>query len=456
MRRSLGPLFLAVSVLVQACSMVFENFEEFVEQDSPVQFQTETSEIFETDAAPAQEEQETDSHHPSRDPGFDIWDLWQDGPHLRGANIYQRRVYPELDGPTFMGPGPVGPPYTLSDLQSLSAQGANLVNISHPGLFTETPPYELDTSIQSNLDQLLDWALEADLFVVIAFRTGPGRSEFTFLLEDLGDWFDSTYLNDSVWEDAEAQAGWAAMWRYTAERYHGHPALAGYDLMVEPNVNEVLFDEWDQDIYEELVAGTTADWNGFYPQIAAAIREVDPDTPILVEPSGYGAVDWLPLLEPVPVERLVIAAHQYAPYIYTNQSPYDSTLAYPGFFDTDWDDETDSFDSDWFDTMLLPMDSFKEEYGLPMAVNEYGAQRWTPGAAQFLDAEISEFEERGLNHAVWLWEVSYEEYAREVTEFQIRLGPDPDAVDEITTSEILGVLQKYWANNTIRPSNASR
>nr|HID13007.1 hypothetical protein [Anaerolineae bacterium] len=42
----------------------------------------------------------------------DKWALWAGGTKLRGANIYQRRVYPELDGPTFMGPGPVGPPYT--------------------------------------------------------------------------------------------------------------------------------------------------------------------------------------------------------------------------------------------------------------------------------------------------------------------------------------------------------
>ena len=41
---------------------------------------------------------------------FDKWALWTNGTQLRGANIYQRRVYPELDGPEFMGSGPVGPP----------------------------------------------------------------------------------------------------------------------------------------------------------------------------------------------------------------------------------------------------------------------------------------------------------------------------------------------------------
>ncbi|GAF78152.1 unnamed protein product, partial [marine sediment metagenome] len=100
-------------------------------------------------------ESEPDGTPIPSDATSDKWELWVNGTHLRGANIYQRRVYPELDGPTFMGPYPVGPPYTQEDFNRLAALGANYVNISHPGLFTETPPYTLDKSIQDNLDNLL-------------------------------------------------------------------------------------------------------------------------------------------------------------------------------------------------------------------------------------------------------------------------------------------------------------
>ena len=64
------------------------------------------------------------------------WSLWTDGTQLHGANIYQRRVFPEMDGTEFYGPGPFGPPYTQADLDRLSALGANYVNISTAGLFT--------------------------------------------------------------------------------------------------------------------------------------------------------------------------------------------------------------------------------------------------------------------------------------------------------------------------------
>src|SRR3989304_9736208 len=49
----------------------------------------------------------------------DKWSLWQKGPHLRGANIFQRRTYPSLDGSDYNGPGPEGPPYTQQDINRL-------------------------------------------------------------------------------------------------------------------------------------------------------------------------------------------------------------------------------------------------------------------------------------------------------------------------------------------------
>ena len=250
----------------------------------------------------------------------------------------------------FLGPGPFSPPYTRDDFDRLAALGANYVNTSHPGLFTEKPPYVLDRAAQANLDRPLEMAKKAGLFAVISFRTGPGHSEFTFLLSDLGDWFSAKYLNDSVWGDPEAQAAWAEMWRHTAERYRDNPIVVGYDLMVEPNFNEVgsdfihdRLDIWDPEEFYAKYGGTLYDWNQFYPCIVAAIREVDPETPILVGAMAYSAVEWLPYLEPTDDPRTVYTVHQYAPFLYTHQWWDDLRFTYPGRFDTDWDGEPEDF-----------------------------------------------------------------------------------------------------------------
>lgn len=384
------------------------------------------------------------------------WDLWAGGETLlRGANIWQRRVYPELDGPEFMGPGPIGPPFSQEDLNQMAEAGANFVNISHPGLFTEAPPYEVDPEIEANLDNLLAMIEQADMFAVISFRTGPERAEFTFVLEDVGDWFDASYLNDSVWEDQAAQAAWDDMWQYAAGRYHDHPVVVGYDLMVEPNANEVFFEVYEPEEFYPAQAGTTYDWNQFYPHVAAAIREVDPDTPILVGGLGYSAVEWLPYLEPVDLPYMVYMVHQYAPFEYTHQVPGlfgGLKVEYPGEYDFDYDGEPEPFDAAWLDDLLTPVDAFMLEHDAPVGVNEFGPMRFEPGVVGYMDDLIAQFELRGMNHAFWEWGTSYSAQREEPQPFDIRLGTDLDNRSEDVPSDLLDVIKGYWARNTLRPS----
>ena len=398
---------------------------------------------------------------PDAETGVDKWALWVGGTKLRGANIYQRRVYPELDGPTFMGPGPVGPPYTQEDFDRLAALGANYVNISHPGLFTETPPYTLDQDIQDNLDNLLAMIAQADMFAVISFRTGPGRSEFwAFWGEDTASdpeegWFDPSYYNNRLWGDRAAQDAWVEMWRYTAQRYKDNPIVVGYDLMVEPNANEVLFDEWDPPAFYQAHGGSLADWNQLYPRIIEGLRLEDPLTPVLVQPMGYGAVDWLLFMTIVDDPHTIYAVHQYDPYVYTHQEP-PLLLEYPGFFDADEDGEPEFVDRGWLDGLLETVDLFQRDHGVVVAVNEMGISRWEPGAARFISDEISLLEARGLAWAVWAWEPSYPPWAGDVTQFNFRLGPDPSNTEDVPGNELLEALVAGWASNTKRPGAPRR
>jgi aryl-phospho-beta-D-glucosidase BglC (GH1 family) len=372
----------------------------------------------------------------TRNSGFDKWALWTGSTQLRGANIYQRRVYPDLDD-GMLGYGPVGPPYTQADFDQLAALGANYVNISHPGLFTETAPYAVDLDVQNNLDNLLNMISNAGMFAVISFRTGPGRSEFSVCcFEEAGDWYPASYLNDQVWEEQAAQDGWAAMWRYTAERYRDNPIVVGYDLMVEPNANEVVPGDWldPEDFYAQY-GGKLADWNQLYPDITAAIREVDVQTPILIGGMGYSGVDWLPYLQPTTDPRTVYLVHQYEPFDYTHQEP-GAGVGYP----------SGSFDRDDLDDLLSTIDNFKITHGVPVAVNEFGVQRWAPGADVFMDDQMDLFEQRELNHALWVWDPLYAPWTEEVNSFNFRFGPNPDN-DSPVPNALMNVIVKYWGRN---------
>ena len=379
---------------------------------------------------------------------LDKFSLWTNGTQLRGANTWQRIVVPRYDGGEFLGDGYIGPPYTQADFDALAALGANYVNLSHPGIFTERPPYVLDEKVVANLDKMITMATEADLFVVITFRTGPGRNDFTFYRDD--DWFGGEDLIENLWSDADAQAAWVEMWRHTAERYRDNPVVVGYDLLCEPNANEIL-DEWDKEAFFADYGGTVYDWNRWYPDIVSAIREVDSETPILVAGEGYSTLDWLPYLEIVDAKRIVYAFHQYAPSMYTPQEPkgYNS---YPGEFDLDYDWQADTFDRTWLVDYLSIASDFAEEHNVPVAVNEYGVARWTPGAANFMHDEMAIFEEIGVNYALWVWDPKWQPWNEEVNFLNFRYGADPKNTINIE-NELQSTIVEYWAKNTVRPSS---
>ncbi len=125
------------------------------------------------------------------------WDLWANGTALRGANIWQKVIDPAQDGDE-LGTEAVGPYYSQDNLNQLAAMGANYVNVSYPGLYTEGLPYQLNPQVQDCLDRLLARIEQANLFAVISFRTGPGRDEATF---DNG----KTKANNLVWTSQAAQ-----------------------------------------------------------------------------------------------------------------------------------------------------------------------------------------------------------------------------------------------------------
>jgi hypothetical protein len=387
--------------------------------------------------------------------------LWDNsgGTHLRGAVMTQRRSYAAIDGGA-LGPGPVGPPYTQTDFARLAARGANLVVISHPGLFGEKPPFALDQGVQQNLDNLLAMIAKADMFAVIAFRTGPGRSEFTFHLGEAGSWFGPEMYNDTVWADAKAQQAWVQMWRYTAQRYRDHPVVVGYELMVEPNSNAIgsnaskPLEIWDADTFYGKYAGSLLDWNQLHPKIVAGVRGVDPDTPVLIGGNGYSGLDFLPYLEPSDDPRVVYVVHTYDPFQYTHQET-DGGLGYPGDYDVTWDDQPDQFNAAFLDGVLSPIDDARAAWGRPIAVTEYGTARWAPSSRRYLADMIQRFEARGANHTIFEWGSAYAPYVEVSNMFNLRCGASAGNASEVKTSPVLSLLGTVWKRNQLRPSNVS-
>lgn len=375
----------------------------------------------------------------------DEFALWQRGAQLRGANIYQRRVDVTNDG-DLLGEGPFGPPFAQSDFDALAAQGANLVVISHSGLFAQSPPYDLDIEAQDNLDRLIAQIAAADMFAVIAFRSGPGRGDFDIFHGQA--WVPPALFDQSVWVRGDIQDAWVRMWRYTAERYAGSSVVVGYDLMVEPNANHVFFDQFDANQFYADWADTTYDWNQLHPRITAAIREVDAETPIIIEPMSYANQFWLPFVRSNGDARTVYSVHQYEPFAYTHGEPPFQNF-YPGTFDADYDGVAELVDRNWLSQSLTPIREAIAQ-GRVVAVTEFGAKRYVPAAAAFIADELALFEELGVNHALWVWAPAFR-VAPGNDAFDPTRGPDPRSSDPVADNAYLAALRANWAQNTARP-----
>jgi hypothetical protein len=244
------------------------------------------------------------------------------------------------------------------------------------------------------------------------------------------------------------------MWRYTAEHYRDNPYVVGYKLMVEPNVAGILFDMWEPEEFYRRHGGTLYDWNQLYPRIVEAIREVDPDTPILVNAEGFSAIEWLPYLVPLDQPGIVYIAHQYHPYEqYTNQEP-GLENEYPGYYDVDYDGARDHFDRAWLEELLSTLDAYSAEYGVPVGVDEFGVVRYAPNAAGYMDDLMGYFEQRGINYSLWEWSTSWEAFVEEVNHFNFRYGTDVNSRQD-TPSDLQDVILSYWGLNLLRPSNVT-
>jgi len=378
------------------------------------------------------------------------WDLWSMGKTtLRGANIWQALVVPEIDGDS-KGSGRVGPPFLQKDFDQLAEAGANYVVLSIPGLFTENPPYQVDQAVQENLDNLLTMAARADLFVTIAFRTGPGRAEWSLCCKD-GPWYDDMF-NDTVWEDVAAQSAWVEMWQYTARRYKENPIIVGYELMVEPDADDILLGLDDPNDFYPSKEGSLYDWNQLYPKIVSAIREVDSNTPIIIGGMGYSSITWLPYLQQVSAEKIIFDFHQYLPYThYTHQNPSGQNT-YSGQVDVDEDGFPEKFDFEWLEDFFKPAIIFSQEQDIPLCINEFGIKRWVPGAAKYIQDQIGIFEENGWNYAIWEWSTSYPPFGENITDFNFRLGVNPDNRSNLLPNQLWDVIQFAWNKNFLRPS----
>jgi len=257
----------------------------------------------------------------------------------------------------------------------------------------------LDTNDLALLIHVLDDAHAADLKVVLAMLSLPGSrwSQHNGGVQEF-----------TLWQDFGRQEQAIDCWRQLAGALKHHPAVVGYNLLNEPcpeHATRPRLADWytgDYEAWQAKVRDTPADLSRFYDKGVRAIREIDSETPIILD-SGFYATPWaFKVLRPVGDANTLYSFHLYEPFAFTthrNKGRY----VYPGKIPTGESDEppVEEWNRTRMASFLEPVIEWQKRWHIParrILVGEVGVCRLNEGAAQYLDDALTVFSEQG-----WHW-----------------------------------------------------
>ena len=216
-------------------------------------------------------------------------------------------------------------------------------------------------------------------------------------------------------------------WQRIASRYRGRRVIWGYDLANEP--------------IEGVVAEGLLDWHGLAERAAQAIRAIDPETAIIVEPAYGGGPGGFKHFWPIHASGVLYSVHVYVPHVFTHQGikGRPAGFIYPGKIGkTHWDKER-------LREALEPVVEFQRRYRVHVYVGEFSAVRWAPdhSAYRYIRDAIELFEQYG-------WDWTYHAF-RESNVWSVEHGTDPDDREPTQARTERERLLRDWFGKNVKP-----
>ncbi|MHB8522961.1 MAG: glycoside hydrolase family 5 protein [Limisphaerales bacterium] len=221
-------------------------------------------------------------------------------------------------------------------------------------------------------DQVLDWAKKHGVKVVLDLHSPPGgKASPGGYVAAMGGFFSQL----------ESQRHFVEVWQKMARRYKGNAVIWGFDLVNEP--------------VDDQTADGCQDWQALALTAGKAIRAIDPERILIVEPPRWGSPAGWNDFNPIPLPRVVYSFHMYEPGRFTHQRVFDKSqrsVSYPGEIDGQ------IWNRNQLIKVMQPAVDFARKYRVHLYVGEFSAIRWAPGAERYLADLTSIFEEQG-----WDW-----------------------------------------------------
>ena len=171
--------------------------------------------------------------------------------------------------------------YTKEDFENIKSLGADVIRlpINLHSMVGPAPDYALDSLFTFFLDQVVDWAEELELHLILDNHTFDPSVDTS---PDIGDIL-------------------IPVWTNMAEHYKDRSEYVYYEVLNEPHgISEAL-------------------WNSIQLDVVEAIRTVDTKHTIVVGPANFNSYSTLSQMPEYPDTNLIYTYHFYDPFLLTHQ-----------------------------------------------------------------------------------------------------------------------------------------
>lgn len=223
------------------------------------------------------------------------------------------------------------------------------------------PPYTIDPAFFARVGQVIDWALERDLTIIV-----------------------NIHHYDEIMHDPQGNRDrYLGMWKQLAERFRDAPAHVLFELLNEP--------------FDQLEASL---WNDYLAESLAIIRKTNPERDVVIGPVNWNAYDQLSTLKLPDDAHLIVTFHYYLPFPFTHQDAewVKGSGAWTG---TTWEatDTQRTEIASHFDSV----EGWARERDLRVLLGEFGAYSRAPQDSRVRWTEFvrSEAERHGFAWAYW-------------------------------------------------------
>lgn len=247
--------------------------------------------------------------------------------------------------------------YTKQDFENIKSLGADVIRlpINLHSMVGASPEYPLDSLFLFFLDQVVDWAEEVDIHLILDNHT-----------------FSPT-------DDTDPNIGriLVPVWTQLAEHYTDRSELIHYEVLNEPH------------------GISNEDWNAIQLSVVNAIRTVDEKHSIIVGGSDFNSYNSLSAMPQYADTNLIYTFHFYDPFILTHQGaswvgipmddlggipfPYEASSmpSLPSSLVGTWaqssfNNYSNEGNATWVKQQLDIALSFAEERGVPVFCGELG------------------------------------------------------------------------------------